>query len=104
MWQDLKPNDRRALLRAIVARVQVFADRIDIVVDRAHLAQWLLGDIGDTKRAVEPSPEAQGHFLTLTVPARLRRAGKEMRIVVGDGSDPTAPDDRTVETILKEDR
>jgi hypothetical protein len=26
------------------------------------------------------------HLLTLTIPARLKRAGKEMRIVVEDGS------------------
>ena len=44
MWQGLKPNDRRALLGAIVARVQVFADRIDIIVDRAQVALWLMGD------------------------------------------------------------
>ena len=44
MWQDLAPNDRRALLGAIVARAQVFADRIDITVDRAQVALWLTGD------------------------------------------------------------
>jgi site-specific DNA recombinase len=92
MWQDLKSDDRRALLSAIVARVQVFADRIDIIVDRAQVVLWLMGDHDESKPGARTSAESTGLLLTLTVPARLRRAGKEMRIVLEDGSGSTAPD------------
>ncbi len=101
MWQDLKPNDRRALLRAIVARVQVFADRIDIIVDQAQVAQWLMGDLDKSKPAARASAESAGPLLTLTVPARLRRAGKEMRIVLEDGSDSTAPDPSLLRLLIR---
>ena len=62
MWQDLKSDDRRALLGAIVARIQVFADRIDIVVDRARVALWLMGD-----HERVPSPGQQGPRRNLLV-------------------------------------
>ncbi len=101
MWQDLNPNDRRALLRAIVARVQVFADRIDIIVDQAQVAQWLLGDLDESKPGARASAESPGPLLTLTVPARLRRAGKEMRIVLEDGSDSTAPDPSLLRLLIR---
>ena len=100
-WQDLKPNDRRALLRVIVTRVQVFADRIDIIVERARLAQWLMGDHDASKPAARASAESAGLLLTLTVPARLRRAGKEMRIVLEDGSDSTAPDPSLLRLLVR---
>ena len=99
MWQDLKPNDRRALLGAIVARVQVFADRIDIIVDRAQVALWLTGD--ESKPGARASAEFAGLILTLTVPARLRRAGKEMRIVLEDGSDSAAPDPSLLRLLIR---
>ena len=95
MWQDLKPNDRRALLAAIVARVQVFADRIDIIVDRTQATLWLMGNHDGA------SAESAGLLLTLTVPARLRRAGKEMRIVLEDGSDSAAPDPSLLRLLIR---
>jgi site-specific DNA recombinase len=99
MWQDLKPNDRRALLGAIVARVQVFADRIDIIVDRAQVALWLMGDHDESKPGA--AAESAGLLLTLTVSARLRRAGKEMRIVLEDGSDSAAPDPSLLRLLIR---
>lgn len=101
MWQDLKPNDRRAMLGAIVARVQVFADRIDIIVDRAQVALWLMGDHDESKPGATASAESAGLLLTPTVPARLRRAGKEMRIVLEDGSGSTAPDPSLLRLLIR---
>ncbi len=101
MWQDLKPNDRRALLGAIVARVQVFADRIDVIVNRAQVALWLLGHHDESKPGATASAESAGLLLTLTVPARLRRAGKEMRIVLEDASGFTAPDPSLLRLLIR---
>ena len=100
-WQDLNPNDRRTLLRAIVARVQVFADRIDIIVDQAQVAQWLMADHDVSKPGARVSAESAGLLLTLTVPARLRRAGKEMRIILEDGSGSTAPDPSLLRLLVR---
>jgi site-specific DNA recombinase len=101
MWQDLKPNDRRALLGAIVARVQVFADQIDIIVDRAQVALWLMGDHNESRPRARASAESAGRILTLIVPARLRRAGKEMRIVLEDRSDSAAPDPSLLRLLIR---
>ena len=101
MWQDLAPNDRRALLGAIVARAQVFADRIDITVDRAQVALWLTGDHDELKPGATASAESVGLLLTLTVPARLRRTGKEMRIVLEDGPDSPAPDPSLLRLLIR---
>jgi len=101
MWQDLKPNDRRALLGAIVARVQVFADRIVIIVDRMQATLWLMGNHDESRPRARASAESAGLLLTLTVPARLRRAGKEMRIVLEDGSDSAASDPSLLRLLIR---
>jgi hypothetical protein len=37
----------------------------------------------------------------LSIPARLKRTGKEMRIIVGDGSDPATPDTGLVRLLVR---
>ena len=37
----------------------------------------------------------------LYIPARLKRTGKEMRIIVGDGSDPATPDTGLVRLLVR---
>ena len=64
MWQDLKPTDRRALLAAIVARVQVFADRIVIIVDRTKATLWLMGNHDELRPRARASAESVGLLLT----------------------------------------
>ena len=39
--------------------------------------------------------------MTLTIPARLKRAGKEMKIIVEDGSDPATPDASLVRVLVR---
>jgi len=102
MWQDLKSDDRQAVLGAIVTRVQVFADRIEIIVDRAQVARWLMGDHDESKPGATASVKSAGLLLlTLTVPARLRRAGKELRIVLEDGYSSTAPDPSLLRLLIR---
>jgi site-specific DNA recombinase len=38
---------------------------------------------------------------TISIPARLKRTGKEMRIVVGDGSEPATPDSGLVRLLVR---
>ncbi|MFL5040091.1 MAG: hypothetical protein ACJ8D0_09815 [Xanthobacteraceae bacterium] len=38
---------------------------------------------------------------TLSIPARLKRAGKEMRIVAGNGSEPAIPDTGLVRLLIR---
>ena len=40
-WQDLDAEQLRALLRAVVTKVQVHSDRVDVTLDQMGLALWL---------------------------------------------------------------
>ena len=40
-WQDLDVEHLRALLRAMVTKVQVHSDRIDVILDQMCVALWL---------------------------------------------------------------
>jgi site-specific DNA recombinase len=81
----------RAFMRASIARVQVHADRIDIMLDQNQVRRHL----DETAKQTEPSEktrsEVNRQVTTLSISARLKRTGKEMRIVVDDGSQPATP-------------
>src|SRR5947199_8615682 len=68
------------------------ADRIDIMLDQGQVCQCL----DETAKQTEPSEktpsEANRQVTTVSIPARLKRTGKEMRIIVDDGSEPAIPD------------
>ncbi|MCC2653472.1 MAG: putative resolvase, partial [Microvirga sp.] len=87
-WAELKRDELRQFLLATVPRIQVLVDRIEISLDTANLLRWLLGR--DADPGGMPS-EARAHVTTLSVPARLKRTGLEMRFVIdGDASEREA--------------
>src|SRR5262245_35082232 len=75
----------RAFMRASIVRVQVHRDRIDIMLGQDQLCRCL----NETAKQTEPSEktpsEANRQVTTVSIPARLKRTGKEMRIIVDDG-------------------
>jgi site-specific DNA recombinase len=91
----------RACMRASIVRVQVHADRIDIMLDQDQVRRCL----DETAKQTEPSEktpsEAKCQVTTLSIPARLRRTGKEMRIIVDDGSEPATPDAGLVRLLVR---
>ena len=87
-WAELERDELRQFLLATVPRIQVLVDRIEISLDPANLLRWLLGR--DADPGGMPS-EARAHVTTLSVPARLKRTGLEMRFVIdGDASEREA--------------
>jgi site-specific DNA recombinase len=100
-WHELRAGDVRTFMLSIVARIQVHADRIDVSLDRDRLARWLDGEPDEVRSPARFPSDADRHFLTLTIPARLKRTGKEMRIVVEDGSDPASPDASLVRVLVR---
>ena len=100
-WAELKTDDVRKFMLLIVARIQVHADRIDISLNQTVLTRWL----GRLNRHGESSAETQSaaddHFVTLTVPVRLKRVGKEMKMIVEDGSGPATPDPSLVRVLVR---
>ena len=100
-WLELKADDVRNLMLSIVARIQVHADRIDILLKPISLVRWL----GRTDSHAEPTTatrcDTDGPFVTLSIPARLKRVGKEMKILIEDGSDSASPDTSLVRVLVR---
>ena len=82
-WPELSVARKRAVLTTLIERIEVSLDRIDIRLRPRRLAA--LRDSPDT------SPQGANDEETelLSIPVRLRRAGREIRMVI-DGTDPFA--------------
>ena len=91
-----QPADKvKATLMALLCRVDVHADRIDISLSRERLADLLAGQSIDLTMPNQKLDRASDDAVILTALARLKRVGREMRILV-DGSD----DQRTADLSL----
>src|ERR1700724_3258098 len=96
-WPELPVARKRAVLATLVERIDVRADRIDIRLRPPRLAALLDGP--------DTSPQGANGEETelLSVPVRLRRAGREIRMVIDD-PDPFAtakPNARLVKLLLR---
>jgi len=93
----LPPARTRPVLAALIERVEVRIDQVDI-----YLRPTGLSALFDT--AVTASQSVfEEETVILSVPARLRRAGMEIRMVV-DGTDPFAvvkPDPRLIKLVVR---
>ena len=72
----------KATLTALLRRIEIKTDRVDIAVSRASLIALL--SQATTNPAITPPKPADDRddFLILAAPARLKRAGREMKLVV----------------------
>jgi len=87
-WQDLPAQRLRSILRAVVVRVQVCSNQIEVTLNQMGVALWLNGK--DPREPAYASGDDRERRLTsLTIPAQLKRTGIEMRLVVDDGSEPS---------------
>ena len=99
-WQELDAERLRALLRAVVTRVQVHSDRVEVTLDQMGVALWL--NAKDQPQSVHAGgDDHEQHLTVLTIPARLKRTGIEMRMVVEDGSEPANVDPVLVRLLLR---
>ena len=100
-WIELKADEVRNFMLSIVARIQVHAERIDILLKPISLVRWL----GRTDSHAEPTAttrcDTEGTFATLSILAHLKRVGKEMKILVENGSDPATPDASLVRVLVR---
>ena len=87
-------------MRSCIERVQVHLERIDIVLDQDRVC-WCLDETADKPKPFEKTPQANRQLTTLSIPARLKRTGKEMRIIIDDGSEPAAPDTGLVRLLIR---
>jgi DNA invertase Pin-like site-specific DNA recombinase len=101
-WLELPAPRVRALLCALITRIDVFSKRVDIHLDPSRLPDILLED------ALEPPPVSphadKAVQLTLSVSAELRRAGMGKKMMIDAphvNGRKTRPDVSLVKLILK---
>ena len=72
----LPADEIRTFIRAIVTRIQIHANRIDISLDQDRITTWLDGGHDAVQLSANSRPDPNARVLTLTIHAQLRRAGK----------------------------
>lgn len=95
-WPDLAPSEQRAALRALVARIDIRTDRIDIKLALERLSEVL----HQTPLKLSAGASDEPRSLTLSVPARLARAGLGTKLIV-EGEQAAEPDPTLIKLILK---
>src|SRR5467141_1055060 len=96
-WPQLSVARKRAVLAALVKRIEVSLDQIDIRLRPPRLNA--LFDAAETPSQGATDDETE----ILSVSVRLRRAGREIRMVI-DSTDPFAaakPDARLIKLLLR---
>ena len=96
-WPELPMMRSRAILTALIDRIAVSVDQIDIHLRPARLGALL--HVGATPTQGVTDDEMQ----ILSIAVRLRRAGSEIRMLI-DGTDPFAaarPDARLIKLLLR---
>jgi site-specific DNA recombinase len=94
-------DDLYTFMRSSVVRVQVHVDRIDIALDQDGIHALIDGVTKTVGPNEEAESEANCQVTTLSIPVCLKRTGKEMRIVVSDGSEPATPDSGLVRLLVR---
>ena len=97
---DQREDAWDTIFRPMIERVQVRLDRIDVDLSAARLVERLLqtnnsashpGEGDSVSRRGEDDSDPTEAVVRLSLPARLKRTGKEMKFVVeGDGDERTA--------------
>src|SRR5438874_5992718 len=96
-WPELPVARKRAVLTTLIEWIDVRVDRIDIRLRPPRLAAPLDGPDTSPQGANDEQTEL------LSLPVRLRRAGRETRMVI-DGTDPFAtakPNARLIKLLLR---
>jgi site-specific DNA recombinase len=88
-------------MRSTAERIQVHSNRIDIGLNLERVRQCLEQSAEKLVPIHEAQSETDRQIITLSIPARLKRTGKEMRIVVTDDSSPTIPDGNLVRLLVR---
>ena len=99
-WPELPATRQRAFLTAVIGRIEIGANQIDI-----HFRPTRLGEILDI--AATPSSSAtEEEVQILSVPVRLRRSGRAITMLI-DGTDPfgaAKPDPRLIRLLIRASR
>jgi hypothetical protein len=97
-WSDQTATERRAMLHRLLTSVAVHPGQIELRLQRAQLAALLAGRpaaLSDGEAADDGEP------IVLSVPVALKRAGREMRLLVDGAPGAAEPDPALIKLIIK---
>jgi site-specific DNA recombinase len=87
-----RPETMKAIVKALVHRVEIKPDCIKIDVSRCRLAEVLTAPSIDLNIKERKPANPSDHLVTLMAPAQLKRVGREMKMLVDDSGDRTSID------------
>jgi hypothetical protein len=97
----MAPDRTRAMLMALLNRVDIKPDHVEITMRRRRLIELLHAQsIGPTTQRGKSDNQSED-VLTLTVKARLQRVGREMRMLVENAHDQTLADPGLLRIIAR---
>jgi site-specific DNA recombinase len=96
-WPELPVARKRAVLAALIERIEVSVDQIDIRLRPQRLCAPLDGAASSAQVVSDDETEI------LSVPVRLSRAGREIKMVIGgtDSFVAAKPDARLIKLLLR---
>jgi hypothetical protein len=94
-WDRMSPLRMRAILLALLQRVDMHPDEVTV-----HLRPRRLIALLDDHITADPGSLDNEPTLPISHPVRLRRAGKEVRMVI-DHTDPFAPTPKPDPSLIK---
>ena len=97
--------ETRAFLQAVVSRITLVGDEIQIHLSRQHLRAVLLGNNSSTQGEVLKSQtDEDDETIRLAIKAQLQRCGGEMRVIVPDSqekNDKAHPNPAMIKAIAR---
>jgi hypothetical protein len=99
--ESLAPNRMRAMLMGLVNRVDIKPDRVEINLRRSCLSDLLSKDSINSIIQGDRFEQDANDIMTLKVPARLQRVGREMKMLVENSDDQTKADPGLLRIIAR---
>jgi DNA invertase Pin-like site-specific DNA recombinase len=103
-WPGLEPAAQAAALRALLRRVELHPERLDLDVDPQGLGRVLLGQEPGTGAPHSPGEASQALPISISVAARLRRSGKEIALMIGERGGAQPPSTPLARLVAKAHR
>jgi hypothetical protein len=106
-WDHLPTETLHDLMRSVLVRAQVHADRVDLDLGSASLISRLLNESGgdgiaDGIRVSNANaPGAEERLIRLSIPASLKRTGKEMKFIVDGVANSALPDTTLIRLLVR---
>ena len=98
-WPKIEPSERRAILTILVDRIDFMRETLEVRLLPGRLLSVLLDD-NDRRERIRPNGDNEPS-ITLSVPARLKRAGIEVRLLIdGAGGGARRKPDHSLYRVL----